>query len=356
MTETTITKTTVDNSLTHGERQAMTFTPLGEQNPITLTLQMIAHDIATPTKKGARPSEGDCLRFMNLCRGRELNPWTGDCFMIGFDSNNGPSFELITSYQALLKRAERSPNFDGLEGGVVVQVGERDRPTGLPALERREGSLVSKGETVVGGWSKAYRTDRRIPHTAIVDLKTYSTGRSRWGVDPAGMIQKVAKAAALREAFPNTVGGLYVQEEMEHVRAESEVITPARIAAPVRASESEPVEPDRVWADGHMHADWPLLPGSAESKAESKAEKKAKPKAEKKATKAEPLVIDWAAEFTLYGVTEQAVLLRDSPTAADRESVMSAAESMVADGKMKQRAFDCLGRYLADLKSRKGTA
>ena len=313
MTETMITKTTADNSLTHAERQAMTYTPLGEQTPITLTLQMIAHDIATPTKKGARPSEGDCLRFMNLCRGRELNPWTGDCFMIGFDSNNGPTFELITSYQALLKRAERSPNFDGLEGGVVVQVGD--------ALEQREGSLVSKGETVVGGWSKAWRTDRRIAHTAIVDLKTYSTGRSRWGVDPAGMIQKVAKAAALREAFPNTVGGLYVQEEMEHVRAEAEVITPARIAAPVAEPKPEPVA------------------------AAPKPKAKAKPK---------PPAVDWVAEFTLYGVTDQAVLLRDSPTAADRESVMSAAKSMVADGEMKQTAYDCLGRYLAELESRKG--
>ena len=313
MTETTLTKTTAASSLTQDERQAMTYTPLGEQTPITLTLKMIAHDIATPTKKGALPSEGDCLRFMNLCKGRELNPWTGDCFMIGFDSNNGPTFELITSYQALLKRSERSPNFDGLEGGVVVQVGD--------ALEQREGSLVSKGETVVGGWAKAYRSDRRIPHEAIVDLKTYSTGRSRWGVDPAGMIQKVAKAAALREAFPNTVGGLYVQEEMEHVRAEAEVITPARIAAPVVEPKPEPVA--------------------------AAPKPKAKPK---------PPAVDWVAEFTLYGVTDQAVLLRDSPTAADRESVMSAAKSMVADGEMKQTAYDCLGRYLAELESRKASA
>ena len=80
----------------------MTFTPLGESTPITLTLQMIAHDIATPTKSGKRPSEGDCLRFANLCKGRELNPWTGDCFMIGYDSQGGATFELITSYQALL--------------------------------------------------------------------------------------------------------------------------------------------------------------------------------------------------------------------------------------------------------------
>ena len=135
------------------------------------------------------------------------------------------------------------------------------------------------------------------------------------------MITKCAKAAALREAFPNQVGGLYVQEEMEHVRAEAEVITPARIAAPV--AEPKPVA--------------------------------ATPKPKAKA-KAQPPAVDWVAEFTLYGVTEQAVLLRDSPTAADRESVMSAAKSMVADGEMKQTAYDCLGRYLAELESRKASA
>jgi hypothetical protein len=160
------------------------------------------------------------------------------------------------------------------------------------------------------------------------------------------MIQKVAKAAALREAFPNTVGGLYVQEEMEHVRAEAEVITPARIIAPVQAA-AEP-KPKPVAA--------PPKP-----KAKPNAKKKVvKPDRDFSSVKYRPTqspAIDWLAEFTLYGVDQaQAVLLRDSPTAADRESVMSAAESMVANDEMKQTAFDCLGRYLVELKSRKGTA
>jgi phage recombination protein Bet len=317
MTETTITKTTADNSLTQGERQAIRYIPLGEKAPIELTLRMIAHDIATPTKSGQRPSEGDCLRFANLCKGRELNPWTGDCFMIGYDSQGGANFELITAYQALLKRAERSDKFDGLEGGVTVKTAD--------GLEHRKGCLVMKGEVIVGGWAKAYRQDRRIPHEAIIDFKVYDTGRSRWKVDPAGMIAKCAKAAALREAFPNQVGGLYLQEEMDRVHddaAAAAVIMPQRIEAQLVEREEDHAEP-----------------------VAATPKPKAKPK---------PPAVDWVAEFTLYGVTEQAVLLRDSPTAADRESVMSAAKSMVADGEMKQTAYDCLGRYLAELESRKG--
>ena len=324
MTGTMTTNNAASNSLTHDDEQAMMYIPLGEKAPIRLTLKMIAHDIATPTKSGQRPSEGDCLRFANLCKGRELNPWTGDCFMIGYDSQGGPNFELITAYQALLKRAERSDKFDGLEGGVTVKTAD--------GLEHRKGCLVMNGEVIVGGWAKAYRQDRRIPHEAIIDFKVYDTGRSRWKVDPAGMIAKCAKAAALREAFPNQVGGLYLQEEMDRVHEDADlgaVIAPQRI-------EAQPVERE-------------------EDHAEPVAEKpkpKAKPKAKKTATKTQSAGVDWAAEFTLYGVTDQAVLLRDSPTAADRESVMSAAKSMVADGEMKQTAFDCLGRYLAELESR----
>ena len=294
----------------------MTFTPLGESSPITLTLQMIAHDIATPTKSGKLPSEGDCLRFANLCRGRELNPWTGDCFMIGFDSQNGPTFELITSYQALLKRAERSPNFDGLEGGIVVQVGE--------ALEHRVGCLRMDGERIVGGWAKAYRSDRRLAHEAIIDFKIYDTGRSRWKIDPAGMIAKCAKAAALREAFPNTVGGLYVQEEMDHVRDVNElgaVMEPQRIAAVTRGA--DPVGADKPQTTAELEI----------------VEPDARP-------------IDWAAEFKRYGVMDQGTLLRDAPTAEDRASVLSAAKDQVNGGTLEFRAYDCLSRYNDDLATR----
>ena len=328
MTETMTTTTAADNSLTQGERQAIRYIPLGEKAPIELTLRMIAHDIATPTKSGKRPSEGDCLRFANLCKGRELNPWTGDCFMIGFDSQSGPNFEVITAYQALLKRAERSANFDGLEGGIVVKTGD--------TMENRKGCLLMEGEVLVGGWAKAYRRDRRIPHESVVAFSVYDSGRSRWKVDPAGMIQKCAKAAALREAFPNQVGGLYLQEEMDRVHEDADlgaVIAPQRIEAQPVEREEDHAEPVAV------------APKAKAKKATTKP--KAKPK---------PPAVDWVAEFTLYGVTDQAVLLRDSPTAADRESVMSAAKSMVADGEMKQTAYDCLGRYLAELESRKASA
>ena len=194
---------------------------------------MVANDIATPTASGALPDERDCLRFMNLCRGRELNPWTGDCFMIGYDSQGGAKFEVITAYQALLKRAERSQEFEGMEGGVVVMSNGQ--------LVNRTGTIVMKGETIIGGWARAYRTDRRVPHESAVMLQVYDTGKSRWSKDPAGMIMKVAKAAVLREAFPNTVGGLYLSEEVDAMSGDMDQMP--RIEAPVSSQESAGEEP-----------------------------------------------------------------------------------------------------------------
>ena len=48
-------------------------------------------------------------------------------------------------------------------------------------------------------------------------FSTYNTDQSRWKADPGGMIEKVAKSQALRDAFPTALGGLYVAEEMQRV-------------------------------------------------------------------------------------------------------------------------------------------
>jgi phage recombination protein Bet len=309
------------NSLTQqNETPAIRYIPLGEKAPIELTLRMIAHDIATPTKSGKRPSEGDCLRFANLCKGRELNPWTGDCFMIGFDSQGGANFELITAYQALLKRAENSSAFDGIEGGVVVLVDGKQ--------EHRKGCLVGKNEVIVGGWAKAYRQDRRIPHESVIDFKVYDTGRSRWAKDPAGMITKCAKAAALREAFPNQVGGLYLQEELDRVHEDAEmgaVMEPARIAAPVsRPARSENTVTGEVLHDQPQQTTDEL-------------------------TVEQPR--DWAAEFSAIGVTAEAIEIRKAKTDAQRADVLKTVKKMV-----DEQQYDLLSQYVGHKNSGKDVA
>lgn len=108
-----------------------------------------------------------------------------------------------------------------------------------------------------------YKTGFREPLIATAKFTTYVQKTSKgettkfWASMPEVMIAKVAEAAALRRAFPEETGGLYVSEEMDQdttppatVEAEGRVVDtatgeirePAPIRATVSASAPEPDE------------------------------------------------------------------------------------------------------------------
>lgn len=195
---------------------------------------------------------------MMLCQSRELNPWVGDCWLLGYDTRDGAKFELITSYQALLKRAEAHSQYNGLEGGIVVQDKNGE-------VVERVGAFDMPGDTILGGWARAHRKDHAMPHHGSVKLSVYDSGMSRWKVDPGGMIVKVAKAAVLRESFPNTVGGMYLRDEMDrpHVtesrnKTESfdDIAVEVEQVAPQPATEDTPDTVDSGGADENLMRDF----------------------------------------------------------------------------------------------------
>lgn len=188
----------------------VTYIPLGEVEPINLTISRVKQLFCTPTKSGVYPNDAQVMKFILLCKAQGLNPAVNDAYLTGYDSKDGPSFSLITSIQAFLKRAEASPQFDGIEQGVILSKGG--------ALIEREGDFMLPGEVLLGGWARVHRKDRRIPSYDRINLKTFDTGYSRWKLDPAGMIVKCAQASALRTAFPSTLAAMYCKEEMDRER------------------------------------------------------------------------------------------------------------------------------------------
>src|SRR5262245_51444742 len=100
------------NELTTTSKNEIEYQAFQSNERIKLSVQIVQKFVAIPTSSGKLPDERDCIRFMMLCRARQLNPFEGDCFLQGYDGRNGPQFSLITAHQAFLKRAEVHPEYD----------------------------------------------------------------------------------------------------------------------------------------------------------------------------------------------------------------------------------------------------
>ncbi len=189
------------------EEKSVEFIPIGEKDKIVLTIGQVESYLCVRTRSGKIACREDIIKFMMLCKAQGLNPWVNDAYLVGYDTQDGPKFQLISAHQALLKRAELSIEYDGMASGVCVLADG--------VVTERQGDLVIAGEKLVGGWARVHRKDRSIPSYDSLSLTTFSTGKSRWSADPAGMIVKCAEASALRKAFPSTLAQMFCREEME---------------------------------------------------------------------------------------------------------------------------------------------
>ena len=189
--------------------ETIEYIPFGAADKIKLSAGIIGNFVAVPTKTGALPTTRDCIRFMMLCQAQRLNPFAGDAFLVGYDGRNGPQFSLITAHVALLKRAESSADFEGMESGVILL--DEDNKTA-----EREGDFFVIGEKVVGGWARVHRKGRHPTYRrlAIQQRKPAYDSQFWQGHKEAEQIVKCAEADALRATFPTLLGGLYTGAEM----------------------------------------------------------------------------------------------------------------------------------------------
>lgn len=139
--------------------------------------------------KGA--TESEFKMFIEFCRATGLNPYKKEIWFI--KTKHG--VQMMTGINGFLAIANRHPQFDGMEV-----------------------SIQEENEKLVSATAKVYRKDRKIPSCATVYLQEYfkasQFGNGMWEKMPRMMLQKVAKSVALREAFPQELGGMYTQEEM----------------------------------------------------------------------------------------------------------------------------------------------
>lgn len=198
------------------------------------------------TKGNSKVEDTEVLAFMSLCKYQQLNPFLGEAYLVKYDA----IAQIITSKEAFMKRAENNPNFIGFRAGIIIKRGSE--------VINQEGEFMIDGDVLLGGWAEVHRDDRKFPVTAMVSLKEYSKGQATWKTMPCTMIRKVALVHALREAFPASLGELYVSDEMpaetvqyEEVKSEQEVkqnansqeLPPEPAQEPTPAEKKEPADP-----------------------------------------------------------------------------------------------------------------
>lgn len=217
---TTVTTTQGRSFVTQARQQNEAMQPAVSSTPVEIEamdgqrMTVTFDDVRNFICKEATIAE--CRIFLETCKQYHLNPFTKEAYLIHYDNKNGDTAStIVLGKTCYMKMAEAHPQYDGFEAGVIVFIPEAGE------LIHREGSIVYKGEELVGGWAKTYRKDRSRPFYEEVNFSEYDTKKSLWVTKPATMIRKVALVHTLREAFPATFGGLIDESEVP-VEAEAD--------------------------------------------------------------------------------------------------------------------------------------
>lgn len=160
-------------------------------------------------------TDEECQFALEVCAIRGLNPFKKDCYFVKYEGKN-PRLEIIVSKDFLMKRAMANPDFQYFRAGIVVQRGDE--------IQNVERYFAYPSEKLIGGWAEVKRRSIEVPFRSDIPMQGFAKGGKFWESMPGLMIRKVAAAIALREAFPDDLGGLYDQAEIgASIEAEFEV-------------------------------------------------------------------------------------------------------------------------------------
>ena len=196
-------------SNTKETKQELTVVYEADGETITLTPSIVQNYIVGTDAKITLP---EFKFFTSLCKARGLNPFLKEAYCIKYGKNPA---QIVVGKDAVLKRAIKNPNYDGMESGVIVQ----DKETG--EITERKGTFYLRDiENLVGGWAKVFRKDWQHPtycsvaFDEVAQKKSDGSLNANWSGNGATMVEKVAKVRALRETFVEELGGMYEAEEM----------------------------------------------------------------------------------------------------------------------------------------------
>lgn len=233
----------VNNQLAKKEKfnnALTTFTVDG--NEVKLSPQIVRQYLVSGNPELVTDQE--IVYYINLCKAQGLNPFIKDSYLIKFGSKN-PA-QMVVSKDTYFKRAEKMPNYDGMNAGVIVM----NRESG-EVIYRSGAFYLKSREELVGGWAEVFKKDISHPTRIEVEFDEYAgrtqTGalNQQWASKGATMIRKVACAQALREAYPNNFQQLYIADEMGVEEPKENEIPKQVVEQNVKTKDEEPKEEEQ---------------------------------------------------------------------------------------------------------------
>lgn len=149
----------------------------------------------------------ELVMFINTCKMQKLNPLAnGEVYLIKYDKE-APA-QMVVGKDAYTKRAFINPNYIGKEDGITVLRGNQ--------IVQKAGCCLYPQEVLIGGWCRVFYERKGKERVAFreVALDEYNTQKSNWKSKPSTMINKVAIAQCIRDAFPADYEGLYSEDEL----------------------------------------------------------------------------------------------------------------------------------------------
>ena len=175
--------------------------------------------------------------FFEICKSRNLNPFTKEVYFIKYGSQNAA---IVIGVDTFISRANEHHDYMGFKSGWIVinEEGVAIR-TEIP-----HGKLY-------GSWCEIHRKDK-VVLTQTVVFSEYSTGKNRWHSAPFQMIEKVAQATAHRKAYPKAFQHLYGWEEMDQAKQNIKVVNPSESQNTPPQEEETPTAPKILIEDSNV--------------------------------------------------------------------------------------------------------
>ena len=187
---------------------------------------------------GKNCSTVELATFLCWCQANKLDPIRRQAHLIKYKPTEPAAY--VVSYWVFVERAQRHPQFDGMETGVIWGV-DGKKVRGTPC-----DFIADAKHVILGGWATVYRKDRDHPFDVEVpwsEMAKYKAGGQltrNWAQQTTTMATKVPLSRALRLAFAEELGSQYTDAEFRGPDEMTPDERARRLEESLAAAEGEP--------------------------------------------------------------------------------------------------------------------